>query len=96
MCRIKGYYAKNGRAGQQSVNAHAGLAGYRGVWFFIRRERLIISAPQEWLPHIWRSLPTVELDATNIDKTKFHLLFGPSVDRCTGPVFQGSLVAECF
>jgi GNAT superfamily N-acetyltransferase len=27
---------------------------------------------------------------------KLQLLFGPSFDRCIGPVFQGSLLAECF
>jgi GNAT superfamily N-acetyltransferase len=79
-----------------SVNAHVGLGGYRGVWFFIRRKRLVISAPQGWVPHLRRSIAVVELDTTNIKKTKFHALFGASFDRCIGPVFQGSLVAECF
>src|SRR5688500_11203495 len=79
-----------------SVSAHVGLEGYRGVWFFIRKERLVISAPHQWVRHIRQSLPIVELHATNIEVSKLQLLFGESFDRCIGPVFQGSLTAERF
>ena len=35
-----------------SVNAHVGLEDYRGVWFFRRRDRLVVSAPDGWVSHI--------------------------------------------
>jgi len=79
-----------------SVNAHAGLAGYCGVWFFSRRERLVISAPPGWLNHIRECVQTVQLHGTNLEQNQFQELFGESFDRSIGPVFQGALMLDRF
>jgi hypothetical protein len=32
-----------------SVHAHVGLRGYRGLWCFRRKHRIVVSAPAPWL-----------------------------------------------
>ena len=79
-----------------SVNAHVGLAGYRGVWFFLRQERLVVSAPEGWLSHIRKYIETLASYEKAAEETPLRELFGEHFDRRIGPAFQGSLAPERF
>ena len=35
-----------------SFRAHVGLSGYQGVWCFRHNDRVVVSAPPAWLPHL--------------------------------------------
>jgi hypothetical protein len=77
-----------------SVNAHLGLAGYRGVWFFLRRERLAVSAPEGWLSHIHRYVTERTSYESAAEEAALRELFGEEFDRRIGPAFQGALPPE--
>jgi ribosomal protein S18 acetylase RimI-like enzyme len=74
-----------------SVNAHVGLEGYRGVWFFRRRNRLVVSAPDGWVPHISRYLANLSQYDRVAEEAPLRELFGDDFDRRIGPAFQGAL-----
>lgn len=77
-----------------SVVAHVGLAGYRGIWFFLRGTRLIVSAPDAWVSHVEAQLAGAipELPSAN----RISQVLGPDVDCCIGPVLHGALDASTF
>jgi len=75
-----------------SVGSHVGLDGYRGVWFFLRGRRLVVSAPRPWVPHI-RGLLAPTPNPTLPDQKALHEIFGSSLERSIGPAFQGALEA---
>ena len=79
-----------------SVNAHVGLKGYRGVWFFMRRDRLVVSAPDGWVPHISQYLANASQYNNLPEEAALRELFGSDFERCIGPAFQGALTPECF
>ncbi len=77
-----------------SVVPHVGLAGYNGVWFFLRGERMIVSAPDAWLTRLRDDLvgATPELPSPSV----LVGLFGSNLERHVGPAFQGALEASAF
>ena len=77
-----------------SVVSHAELDGYRGVWFFRRGARLVVSAPTPWVDHI-RGLLAQSADPTGLpDERALVHIFGSSLERWIGPAFQGALEAR--
>jgi GNAT superfamily N-acetyltransferase len=79
-----------------SVNAHAGLKGYRGVWFFTRCERTVVSAPAGWVGYLRRCLATGSWQDVAIEESLTRAIFGEAFDRHIGPAFQGSLDPDQF
>jgi GNAT superfamily N-acetyltransferase len=79
-----------------SVNAHVGLEGYRGVWFFRRRDRLVVSAPDGWVPHISQYLANLSQYDRVAEEASLRELFGDDFDRHIGPAFQGALSPTHF
>jgi GNAT superfamily N-acetyltransferase len=79
-----------------SVNAHAGLKGYRGVWFFTRCERTVVSAPTGWVGYLQRCLDTRSWHDVAIEESQTRAIFGDAFDRHIGPAFQGSLDPDRF
>jgi GNAT superfamily N-acetyltransferase len=79
-----------------SVNAHVGLKGYRGVWFFSRRDRLVVSAPNGWVPHISQYLANLSQYDKVAEEAPLRELFGDDFDRRIGPALQGALIPERF
>ena len=76
-----------------SVVSHVGLAGYRGVWFFLRGPRLVVSAPDPWLQHICGALAQTRNPAALPDQNALLEIFGLSLERSIGPAFHGALDA---
>lgn len=79
-----------------SIGSHAELAGYRGVWFFLRGARLVISAPDGWLERIRSSFAETVRPPTLPSEAELVELFGESLERWVGPAFQGALDAADF
>lgn len=77
-----------------SVVPHVDLAGFQGVWFFLRDRRLVVSAPDAWLLHLRRELADTAPELPS--EAALDRLFGASVDRVIGPAFQGALEASAF
>jgi hypothetical protein len=78
-----------------SVRPHAGLAPYRGVWFFQRRGRVVVSAPPGWTAFLEERLAGSEA-ATLMNEAFLAGLFGADGARLIGPAFQGSLAPDRF
>jgi len=70
------------------MNAHVGLAGYRGVWFFMRRERLAVSAPEGWRSHINQYVANLTSYDKAAEETALRELFGEDFDRRIGPAYE--------
>jgi len=79
-----------------SIVSHVGLDGYRGVWFFLRGSRLVVSAPTAWVQHIRDVLARAPNPTGLPDRKALAELFGSSLERSIGPAFQGSLEASQF
>jgi GNAT superfamily N-acetyltransferase len=78
-----------------SIRAHAGLAGYVGVWIFRCREHTVVSAPGDWVAPLERKLD--ERDAERLfDESFVKDVFGDDFDRVSGAAFQGSLDPQRF
>lgn len=77
-----------------SVVPHVDLVGFQGVWFFLRGGRLVVSAPDLWVPHLRKQL--VDADPELPSQAALETLFGASLDRVIGPAFQGALEAPAF
>ena len=77
-----------------SVVPHVDLVGFQGVWFFLRGGRLVVSAPDPWLPHLRRQL--VDAAPELPSQATLERLFGASIERVIGPAFQGALEASAF
>jgi GNAT superfamily N-acetyltransferase len=78
------------------VNAHTGLKGYRGVWFFARGERMVISAPPGWVDYLRRYFAAAGWRHMAIEESLTRTIFGDAFDRHIGPAFQGSLDPDDF
>jgi putative acetyltransferase len=74
-----------------SVVSHVGLDGYRGVWFFLRGRRMVVSAPGPWVEHIRGALTRMPSAVVLPDQKALVEIFGSSLDRSIGPTFQGAL-----
>lgn len=79
-----------------SIGSHAGLAGYRGVWFFLHGARLVVSAPDGWLERIRSMLAETGRPPALPSEAELAKLFGGSLERWVGPAFQGALDAPDF
>jgi GNAT superfamily N-acetyltransferase len=78
-----------------NVVRHAHLAGYAGVWFFVRGSCVVVSAPDQWLDRL-RSL-TGRIAAEPLPSSGLlRQLFGRDPERTIGPVYQGCLAREAF
>jgi GNAT superfamily N-acetyltransferase len=78
-----------------SIRAHVGLSGYKGLWFFRRRDHTVVSAPAGWVPLLRSCLD--ENDAASLfDETFIASLFGYDFDGLIGPAFQGCLEPANF
>src|SRR5262245_30490879 len=78
-----------------SVRPHAGLAGYRGLWCFRRRDRVVVSAPAAWVSLLSESLIGCDPDAL-FDEAFLAERLGGDFERLIGPAFQGSLEPSRF
>jgi RimJ/RimL family protein N-acetyltransferase len=78
-----------------TVVTHAGLGDYRGVWFFVRLSRCIVSAPAHWVAHLSIRMPLIATDRLP-DTAVLRDLFGVDPVRVIGPAYQGSLMPEAF
>ena len=78
-----------------SIAGHVGLQGYRGVWFFRRRDRLVVSASVGWLPHLQSRLPEIGREHL-MEESVLRETFGSDFDRLVGPAYQGCLQPERF
>jgi len=78
-----------------SVNAHVGLGDYAGAWFFVRRARLVISAPAHWVSRLRSSVEPRPFDELTSEHS-LRALFGAAFERRLGPAYQGSLAPERF
>jgi GNAT superfamily N-acetyltransferase len=77
------------------VAPHAGLAGWRGAWLFVRDESAVISAPPERLAALRESTagwPRSRL----LERESAASLLGVAPESVVGPSFQGWLAAERF
>jgi GNAT superfamily N-acetyltransferase len=79
-----------------SVVAHAGLAGFRGVWFFRRGDRLVVSAPAAWLPRVRGGVAAIADVQGFPDEAVLRELFDRDLEQCIGPAFQGCLEPDRF
>lgn len=79
-----------------SIGSHAGLAGFRGVWFFLHGERLVVSAPDGWLERIRGALAKAAHPPALPSDAELGELFGASLERRIGPAFQGALDVSDF
>lgn len=78
-----------------SFRSHQGLSGFQGLWCFGRRDRVVVSAPLAWLPHIeslWAGWDRARL----MDKDAVVASLGSDCERSIGPVFQGCLDPRSF
>lgn len=77
-----------------SIVQHLGLGDYRGVWFFLRGARLIISAPPAWHDRIRSRLA---LDPPTLpDRAAIAEIFGDTIERVIGPTFHGAIEPPQF
>jgi hypothetical protein len=79
-----------------SVVQHVGLAGYRGVWFFRRGPRLVVSAPDGWLVRIRGGLADIASDRRLPAEEDLRRFFGRDLERCIGPAFHGAIDSTGF
>ena len=78
-----------------TVVPHAGLAGYSGVWFFVRGEACVVSAPPGWCDRLEVALAHATLDAV-MSEEGLRSLFGDAFDCTVGPSWLGSLLPGGF
>jgi GNAT superfamily N-acetyltransferase len=78
-----------------SVRAHVGLVGYRGLWCFRRRDRVVVSVPAGWATPLAANLANCEPDAL-FDEAFLVELLGSDFERLIGPAFQGCLEVGRF
>jgi GNAT superfamily N-acetyltransferase len=77
------------------VVPHAALAGYAGLWFFVRGEACIVSAPPEWCGPVAQALREQGLDSL-LCEDGLRALFGDAFERTVGPAFHAWLAPEAF
>jgi GNAT superfamily N-acetyltransferase len=78
-----------------TMTEHVGLGAYRGLWSFLRRERLVISAPAPWVLDL-RPRVVGFAASSLLDESVLRELIGDGVERCIGPTFLGCLEPDRF
>jgi GNAT superfamily N-acetyltransferase len=73
-----------------SIRAHVGLIGYRGLWCFRRKERVVVSAPPGWVSYLSQRLSESTTDKL-LDEAFLADLLGEDFEYLIGPAFQGCL-----
>jgi GNAT superfamily N-acetyltransferase len=77
------------------VTPHAQLSGYRGVWFFVRGDSAVVSAPPEWVARLRRVC-----GSTVATELISHVSAAPALREAAagmiGPSFQGWLSRDRF
>lgn len=74
---------------------HVGLLGYRGLWCFRRKDRVVVSAPPAWVPRLERSWAGWDAERL-VDRDRVAASLGSHCERCIGPAFQGWLDPSSF
>jgi GNAT superfamily N-acetyltransferase len=77
------------------VAPHAGLAGWRGVWVFVRAASVVISAPPERLAELRKSAADWPKGGP-LDAHAAAARLGARLESVVGPSFQGWLDPERF
>src|SRR5262245_12607548 len=77
-----------------SIAEHVGLRGYRGVWYFRRGGRTVVSAPPGWLPHLQSRLP--KIGGENLMEEAVLREIRGDFDCLVGPAYQGYLTPDRF
>ncbi|HME72351.1 MAG TPA: GNAT family N-acetyltransferase [Myxococcota bacterium] len=77
------------------VTQHAQLGSYRGVWFFVRENSAVVSAPPEWVAPLERALGSVELHQLLSPEFVGRVL-GDAAARIIGRSYQGWLPPDRF
>ncbi len=91
--RFFGVRAEQWQGAGTLFRPHVGLRGYCGVWCFRRRDRMVVSAPQAWLPRLQALWGTWEASRL-LDPKAVRASLADACDRCIGPAFHGSLDAQ--
>jgi hypothetical protein len=73
-----------------SFRAHVGLLGYQGLWIFRRMQRVVVSAPAQWVSRIAHMLDGWGQERL-MDPDSLVEAFGADATRIIGPTFQGAL-----
>jgi len=77
------------------VTRHAQLGSWRGVWFFVRQNSAVVSAPVERVAQLERALASAEVGQLLSPEFVGSLLGGEAA-RIIGPSYQGWLPLEGF
>ena len=77
------------------VTPHAELGGYRGVWFFVRGDSAVVSAPPEWVARLEEKCGSTAAEEL-LSPASASRWLGPAAGQIVGPSFQGWLSAESF
>ena len=77
------------------VTPHAELGDYRGVWFFVRGDSAVVSAPAEWVPRLEDQCGSIAAEEL-LSHTSARRILGPAAGQIVGPSFQGWLPADHF
>lgn len=83
------------RGASLSVVEHARLGDYPGVWFFVRRSAMVVSAPRSWVGRLRSQAERIEREGLP-SAALVRELFGREPERVIGPVYQGCLLREAF
>jgi GNAT superfamily N-acetyltransferase len=73
-----------------TFTAHAALAGYRGLWLFVRGQAAVVSAPADWLDRAERALVSARTDDL-LSREYVANALGRAAGVIVGPSFQGWL-----
>ena len=77
------------------VVPHAALAGYSGVWFFVRAGSCVVSAPAHWCERLEAALAEATVDSV-LSPDGFAAVFGDAFDSAVGPSYLGWLEPGSF
>jgi GNAT superfamily N-acetyltransferase len=78
-----------------TVTEHVGLGAYRGLWSFLHRDRLVISAPPPWVENLRPRVAGLAASSL-LEEAVLRRFLGDAVDRCIGPTFHGCLEPNRF
>lgn len=78
-----------------SVRAHAGLAGFVGLWCFRHAARTVVSAPPAWVTPLAARVDGCDPESL-FDESFLRELLGTDFELLVGPAFQGCLEVGRF
>ena len=74
------------------VVSHRGLAGYSGVWFFVREGACLVSSPADWLDRLREAVSSRSLESI-LSPEGLDSVFGAALGATVGPAWHGYLDA---